>query len=180
MKNKWNSFKNWISNTFGADISLSNTTTFENKVIASLAPLSIRTGVKNINSVSGPNSSKLVCSYWNFEVSNKFNSSTVGVKCNINKVKLDLSLGLYNIGLSHSYVEDDTACGYSIRLNQGQCGVEIEGYTIKWDKTSNLSQKTYTILDINLLTIFLMHAVANSIQGANNYQPAPSYGYLEI
>lgn len=88
VKNKWNSFKNWISNTFGADISLSNTTTFENKVIAPMAPVSIRSGVKNINSVSGPNSSKLVCSYWNFEVSNKFNPSTVGVEFNINKVYL--------------------------------------------------------------------------------------------
>ena len=87
--------------------------------------------------MSGPNSSKLVCWYWNFEVSNKFSPSTVGVKFNINKVKLDLSLGLYNIGLSHSYVEADTAYGYAIRLNPGKCRVEIEGYTIKWDKASN-------------------------------------------
>lgn len=141
-----------------------------------MVPLSIRTGVKKLILCLV----RILQSLFVRIGILKYQINLILQQLELNLILIRLSLGLYNIGLSHSYVEDDTACGYSIRLNQGQCGVEIEGYTIKWDKTSNLSQKTYTILDIKLLTIFLMHAVANSIQGANNYQLAPSYGYLEI
>lgn len=57
------------------------------------------------------------------------------------------------------------------------CRIEIENYTIKWDQSSNLSQKSYTSVDVDLLTIFSLYSTVTSGQGANNYQPAPAYGY---
>ena len=176
-KNKWKSFKNWASNTFGADMSFSSTSTLEQKVTASMAPISVRTGVKNITSVSGPNSSKPVCVYYNVEVSNIYKSSTVGIKININKLKFDLSLGRNNVGISGSYMDGDMSNGWALRLNPSMCRIEIENYTIKWDQSSNLSQKSYTSVDVDLLTIFSLYSTVTSGQGANNYQPAPAYGY---
>ncbi len=177
VRNKWNSFKNWVSNTFGADISASKTQTTESKVPIPLSPFSIRSGEKNITSVSGSNSSKSVYAYWNVEVSNIFNSSTVGVKVKVNKLTFDLSLGRDNTGLSVSYMNGNIANGWALRLNAPKCRMEIENYAIIWDQASNLSQKTYTSVDIDLLTLFFMYATSTSGQGANNYQPAPAYGY---
>ena len=176
-KNTWNSFKNWVSNTFGADISASLTRKSERKVTIPMIPFSIRSGEKNITSVSGSNSSKPVYAYWNIEASNIFNSSTVGVKVKVNKLTFDLSLGRDNTGLSVSYMNGNIANGWALRLNAPKCRMEIENYAIIWDQASNVSKKTYTSVDIDLLTLFFMYATATSGQGANNHQPAPAYGY---
>ena len=176
-KNTWNSFKNWVSNTFGADISASLTRKSERKVTIPMIPFSIRSGEKNITSVSGSNSSKPVYAYWNIEASNIFNSSTVGVKVKVNKLTFDLSLGRDNTGLSVSYMNGNIANGWALRLNAPKCRMEIENYAIIWDQASNVSKKPYTSVDIDLLTLFFMYATATSGQGANNHQPAPAYGY---
>lgn len=53
------------------------------------------------------------------------------------------------MGISCSYMDGDMSNGWALRLNPSMFRIEIENYTIKWDQSSNLSQKSYTSVDVN-------------------------------
>ncbi|MFR8011646.1 MAG: RHS repeat-associated core domain-containing protein [Clostridia bacterium] len=172
-KNAWNSVKTWASNTFGAESSTYVTT--KNTTIVHLPdplPITAKTGIKITQKVSEHgNSSKPVSVRAERDAVHPIKSSSAGIKINISNFILDISLGLDNIGISGSLVNENTTNSFGLKVNLSELKVGFEGSSaVKWDNTT---ETTYTNASINGWTI----AAAYVLVTTGQQMPSPAYAY---
>lgn len=115
------------------------------------------------------NSSKPLSVYAKRDAEHPIKSSSAGLKFNISKVTLDISIGLDNIGISGSIIDGNTTNSIAIKANISELKVGFEGSTaIKWDNTT---ETVYTNVSVSGWAIVAAYVLATTGQS----MPSPSY-----
>ena len=172
-KKAWNSVTTWASNTFGAGTSTSVTITkTEVEYLPDPLPITAKTGTKTTQTVSKHGStSKPVSVYAKKDAEHPIKSSSAGIKLNIEKFTLNISLGLDNIGISGSIANGNATNSLGIKANLSELKVGYEGASaIKWDNTT---ETTYTNVSVSGLAL----AAAYMLVTTGQQFPSPSYAY---
>ena len=169
----WNNVKKWAKNTFGAGSSVNSTTTHSNKIIPEPSPIVVETGISTSHTIKqSGDSSKPVSVYANGEVLHPVKSSSAGVKINISKFTLDISVGLDNIGLSGSIIKGNTVKSLGVRANLSNLKVGLEGATaIQWDNTTQTNFWNVSASGYGLAAIYLLYV------GGQQLSQQPAYQY---
>ena len=157
--------------TFGAGRSTSATIKkSEVEYLPDPLPITAKTGTKTTQTISKHgNSSKPVSVYAKRDAEHPIKSSSTGIKLNISKFTIDLSLGLDNIGISGSLTNGNTTDSFGLKANLSEMKVGFEeSSAIKWDNTT---QTTYTNVSVSgwaLATVYSLFTTG---------QPMPSTSY---
>lgn len=136
------------------------------------SPISIKSGTKATISQSFGNN-KPITAYAECNIPNIIKSSTAGIKLNISKITITISLGFDDIGIYGSYNTDNSVSSFGVRLNISELKIGFEqSFTIH---ENNIAQTTYTNSSINGGILFLIYAVATGIPaGFSGYAFAPA------
>lgn len=159
--------------TFGAGSSTSATITkTEVEYLPDPLPITAKSGIKTTQTVSKHgNSSKPVSVYAKRNAEHPIKSSSAGIKINIAKFTLNVSIGLDNIGISGSLSNGNATNSFGIKTNLSELKVGVEGSTaVKWDNTT---EATYTNVSVSGWTIASAYALLTTGQP----MPSPSYAY---
>ena len=170
---KWNALKSWATNAFGH----CNTTTVsvssdEESIIPDPWPITWKAGstVSKVVSKSGDDS-KPVCTYRNTDADDKIFSSTVGVKLNIAKFTLDISLGLKDVGIYGSWNNDNSSHGFGAKLDVTELKIGFEEYVeFSYD---DCIERSYSNSSINGWTVACGYVLITTGQ---YYASPSSYG----
>lgn len=135
------------------------------------SPISVKTGatVSTVTSSKG-NSSKPVSVYAN-GVSNNLLSSTAGIKVNIAKCSLDLSLGLDNTGLKFSIEDKDITSSGAFKLDITKLQIGFEAETEK-RVTANVYESAYVNTSINAGVVGAIYSFLRTGSWNSSLQPA--------
>lgn len=138
-------------------------------------PITLKSGSKTTTVVSKHgNSSKPISVYAEGNVEHPILSSNVGIKINIAKFTLNLSLGVDNTSLSGSIAKKKSTDSFALKLNLSELKLGFESAkTVKWDSSSD--ETTYTNLSVN--GWFLAAAYAFVRTGQPLLAPEYIYGY---
>ena len=154
LQNKWNGFKNWVSNTFGTE----NASVFIDDSIpavdiSNLIPASASVGNRKNTQKKPSSKSKPVMAYSQYR-SDAVIASSCGIKINFKNQCYDLSLGLENIGFSKStYFSDNfySSKGVKMDLSRMQVGVEVSTTGISWNSDNQIENTDYIYYNISLV-----------------------------
>ena len=159
--------------TFGAGSSLSATITkTEVEYLPDPLPITVKLGTKTTQTISKHgNSSKPISVYANGNAEHPIKSSSAGIKINIAKFTLDISMGLDNIGISGSLSNGNTTNSFGLKANLSELKVGFEGSTaVKWD---NNTETTYTNVSVSGWAIAAAYVFITTGQS----MPSPLYAY---
>ena len=183
LQNKWNGFKNWVSNTFGTE----NASVFiEDSIpavdISNLIPASASVG-KRTNLQKKPSSkSKPVMAYSQYRCDAVI-ASSCGIKINFKNQCYDLSLGLDNIGFSKStYFSDNfySSKGVKMDLLRMQVGIEVSTTGITWTADEQFEKTNYVYYNISLVWPYAVAGVLLGVTsipeycGSSQLEPLPT------
>lgn len=163
----------WASNTFGSGSSTSATITkTEVEYLPDPLPITAKTGTKTTQTISKHgNSSKPVSVYARRDAVHPIKSSSAGIKLNISKFTLDISLGLDNIGISGSLTNGNTTNSFGLKANLSEIKVGFEGSSaIKWDNTTQITYTNVSVSGWALATAYVLVTTGQPM-------PSPSYAY---
>ena len=137
---KWEAFTDWLGSIFGASASVSHTAEYEEELLHPLSPISATTGIsETIVEKTYGDSSKLFSVYANCESTNMIASSSAGLKINVGKFTLKISLGLDNIGVSGSFNDESAISEFGLQADLTK--LRIEGkYSVTQDTTTTYSK----------------------------------------
>ena len=139
---------------------------------SSVFPIAIKTGTKiNTTKSNKKNLGKPISIYAN-GVANSPTSSSVGIKINIKKVSVDLSLGLSDTGLKISLQQGDFASSAGLKMDITKLQIGFEAETEK-QINEIVSEATYANTSIN--GAFFGTAYMFLKTGTWNYSVQPSY-----
>ena len=165
--------KNFAKSTFGAGSSTSKTI-FKAEVdkVPNYLPVTVKSGVKNTKTVSkSGDSTKPISVYAKRDLEQPVKSSSAGIKINIAKFTLNVSLGLDDIGISGSVLDGNTSSSFGLKANISELKVGFESSSsISWD---NNTETQYTNASIN--GWYIMAALAFVETG--EFMQSPSYAY---
>ncbi|MGN0532068.1 MAG: DNRLRE domain-containing protein [Eubacterium sp.] len=169
----WKTVKNWVSSTFGYNSTYTSETKWEtpNDLISNLSPIVYKVGTKNSTSTHRKGSGrKPISIYTKVRTDSKLKSS-VGIKIQTERVIVDLSLGVDNIGITSSMIsgECQSSFGLKVDLSQFKVGFEAAESVVLWDGDVQNVQTDYTNVSINgwfIAALFLAPALAESGAGA--------------
>jgi RHS repeat-associated protein len=159
--------------TFGAGSSLSATITkTEVEYLPDPLPITVKLGTKTTQTISKHgNSSKPISVYAKGNAEHPIKSSSAGIKINIAKFTLDISMGLDNIGISGSLSNGNTTNSFGLKANLSELKVGFEGSTaVKWD---NNTETTYTNVSVSGWAIAAAYVFITTGQS----MPSPLYAY---
>ena len=159
--------------TFGTGSSLSATITkTEVEYLPDPLPITVKLGTKTTQTISKHgNSSKPISVYAKGNAEHPIKSSSAGIKINIAKFTLDISMGLDNIGISGSLSNGNTTNSFGLKANLSELKVGFEGSTaVKWD---NNTETTYTNVSVSGWAIAAAYVFITTGQS----MPSPLYAY---
>jgi len=159
--------------TFGAGSSLSATITkTEVEYLPDPLPITVKLGTKTTQTISKHgNSSKPISVYAKGNAEHPIKSSSAGIKINIAKFTLDISMGLDNIGISGLLSNGNTTNSFGLKANLSELKVGFEGSTaVKWD---NNTETTYTNVSVSGWAIAAAYVFITTGQS----MPSPLYAY---
>lgn len=167
------SVKNGSSNVFGAGSSTSVTITkTEVQYLSDPLPITAKTGTKTTKTISKHgDSSRPISVYAIHDAINPIKSSSCGLKFNISNFTLNISLGLDNIGISGSLMNNNTTNSFGLKINLSELKIGFESSSVvQWD---SITETTYTNVSANgwLLVVAYMFATTGQLM------PSPSYVY---
>ena len=161
-KDKWNDFKDYLSEVFGAGVTVSNTVDYEKIATPPLSPVRFVKGVsETIIEESYGDSSKPISVYANGEMSNAVISSSAGFKINIGNLTLKNSFAFDNLGSSVSWNNGTTSYELSLYVDLTQLSTEGK-YSVTKGTTSS-----YTKLGISASLIAVIAFVLHTGQLPN-------------
>ena len=171
----WNSAKSWAKNIFGA--SSSTTTIIAQTKIPStnkLLPITLENGAKTTQTISKQgDSSKPISVYCNKNLNNPIKSSSVGLKLNVLRFTLDISIGIDNFGVSGSLTNGNITNSFGLKVNFPEMKAGIECSTdIQWDNTT---ETTYTNISANFMVFAAAYSLLTTGQPAPSVSPEYSY-----
>ena len=114
-----------------------------------------------------------------YSIDNPIESSSAGIKINIDKFTLDISVGFDNIGISTSLSNGNTTGSFGLKANLSEQKVGFEESTaIKW---GNTTETTYTNVSASWWAIVAAYISVTTGQPmsrpAPRPTPSPSYAY---
>ena len=159
---------------FGAGSSTSITEKKEEKIWKEPSPITITEGKKVTETITeSGDTSKPISIYSKHDIvnDNPIKSTSAGLKVNISKVTIDLSLGLDNTGISVSFTNDNVTdtVGLTLNLSELKLGVECSS-AIKWDDTTTTTYTNVSISGWFLVAVFML---ANG----SDFAYSPGYAY---
>ena len=143
-------------------------------------PITAKSGTKTTQTISKyGNSSKPISAYGKYSIDNPIESSSAGIKINIDKFTLDISVGFDNIGISTSLSNGNTTGSFGLKANLSEQKVGFEESTaIKW---GNTTETTYTNVSASWWAIVAAYISVTTGQPmsrpAPRPTPSPSYAY---
>lgn len=128
--------------------------------------------MKNTKTVSkSGDSTKPISVYAKRDLEQPVKSSSAGIKINIAKFTLNVSLGLDDIGISGSVLDGNTSSSFGLKANISELKVGFESSSsISWD---NNTETQYTNASIN--GWYILAALAFVETG--EFMQSPSYAY---
>jgi len=118
-KDLWNKGKEWISNTFGAKSTVTQTISKkETEIVPAPSPITVTSGNETTTVVSqSGDSSKPISVYANGDIDAPL-SSSVGIVFNFkNGDALNISIGLDNTGISYTTTDAGSINSVGLRIN---------------------------------------------------------------
>ena len=168
----------FLSSIFGAEYSVVAEADYSTKVFSPGSPLNVTCvdkGSKVIEKIG--NSDKPISVYCQSVSNGSFVDNSVGMKLNVWKYSIDISIGLKNTGISLSYTNDNNATyfGYSASLYDLDVSCNAGNIYTEEDSSCNMGGSA----SINGGALYMMYCYVNGIpyetSKEKSYSPIPAY-----
>ncbi len=172
-QNIGNQIKAWAEDFFGAGRTRAVVADSGKYIVPPPSPITLKTGSRSTK-ITGEegDSSKPVSVYHN----NNFppQSSSVGVKINIQNVTFNFSLGWDNTGFTVSYKDGDTTYASGLKINLTELSLGVEGSVTRWDNEQSTTDYTNISLNASILAYAYLRSPGQLISVPSSTQ-SPAY-----